>query len=270
MGATERPDAVLLDIDGVLVVSWKAIAGAADAITALRTADVPFRLITNTTSRSRGSIAAAVSDAGIAIEPDEVLTAPIATATYVAREHPGARCLLLSSGDISDELQTFDLEVLVLGELPADESVDVVILGGAGPEFTYEAISELFDRVVAGTPLVAMHRNLSWRTDRGLQLDTGAFLTAVEQAAHVEATVLGKPSCAFFGSALEQLGVPAERAWMVGDDLDADVLGAQACGLDGVLVQTGKFDARQLERSDGQPDHVIDSIADLPALLGIT
>ncbi len=56
---------------------------------------------------------------------------------------------------------------------------------------------------------------------------------------------------------------------MVGDDLRTDVLGAQACGLRGVLVRTGKYRERQLAESAEPPDVVVDSFADVPALLGL-
>jgi ribonucleotide monophosphatase NagD (HAD superfamily) len=100
-----------------------------------------------------------------------------------------------------------------------------------------------------------------------MTLDSGAFLIGLERAAGREATVVGKPSPDFFRQAVELLGVPADRAAMVGDDLDADVLAAQAVGMRGFLVRTGKFRRELLEGSDAAPDHVIDSIADLPALL---
>jgi len=79
--------------------------------------------------------------------------------------------------------------------------------------------------------------------------------------------ICGKPSAAYFASALAMLGVPAQRTAMVGDDLENDVLGAQAAGLTGVLVRTGKFRPEDLERADGSPDVQLDSIAELPGLL---
>ncbi len=53
---------------------------------------------------------------------------------------------------------------------------------------------------------------------------------------------------------------------MVGDDIVNDVLGAQDAGLTGVLVRTGKFREEDLERTDGSPDLVVGSIADVPGL----
>ena len=56
---------------------------------------------------------------------------------------------------------------------------------------------------------------------------------------------------------------------MVGDDIESDVLAAQRCGITGVLVRTGKFQPEALREADGTPDEVIDSFAELPALLGL-
>ena len=75
-----------------------------------------------------------------------------------------------------------------------------------------------------------MHRGLYWRTDEGLQLDTGAFLAGLEQAAGAEADVIGKPAAAFFATALAHLGAEAAHTVMVGDDIETDVLAAQRQG----------------------------------------
>jgi HAD superfamily hydrolase (TIGR01458 family) len=257
--------AVLVDIDGVLTVSWEPLPGAVDAVRALRDADVPFALVTNTTSRTRTRIAGTLADAGFPVTADDVLGAPAATAAHLREHHPGAACLLLSHGDVADDLDGVRL-------VGPDDHVDVVVLGGAGPEFSYEALDTAYRHLQEGAALVAMHRNLYWRTDAGLQLDAGAFLVGLEQAAGTEAVVLGKPSGAFFAAALSTLGVGRSEAVMVGDDLEADVLGAQRAGITGVLVRTGKYaerDERGGENDGERPEHVLDSVADLPGLLGL-
>ncbi len=236
--------AVLIDIDGVLTVSWKPLPGAVEAVEALRSADLPFALVTNTTSRTRARIAETLADAGFPVGPDDVLGAPAATAAHLREHHPGASCLLLSSGDVAD-----DLDGIRLVDPDADD-VDVVVLGGAGPEFSYDALDTAYRHLQHGAALVAMHRNLYWRTDAGLQLDAGAFLLGLEKAADTEAVVLGKPSGAFFAAALSSLGVGRSEAVMVGDDLEADVLGAQRAGITGVLVRTGKFSEKDEEGDD--------------------
>jgi len=79
--------------------------------------------------------------------------------------------------------------------------------------------------------------------------------------------VCGKPAPTFFREAVDMLGTSPQRTAMVGDDIVNDVLGAQAVGLTGVLVRTGKFMPGDLDRAEGAPDAVIDSVADLPRLL---
>jgi HAD superfamily hydrolase (TIGR01458 family) len=109
--------------------------------------------------------------------------------------------------------------------------------------------------------------NRWWQTASGPLLDAGAFVAGLEYAAGVEAEVVGKPSRAYFEAALAELGARPADAVMVGDDVESDVGGAKAIGMRGVLVRTGKFEERTLAAAHPRPDAVIDTIADLPALL---
>jgi HAD superfamily hydrolase (TIGR01458 family) len=259
--------AVLLDIDGVLTVSWRPLPGAVEAVTRLRDAGFAVTLVTNTTSRTRAWMASTLSAAGFPVGIDDIFTAPAITAAYLARHHPGARCLLLNSGDIAEDLAGVTI-IADDGPDPDGTEADVVILGGAGPEFSYAALNRVFGSLLDGARLVAMGRTMYWRTDAGLQLDTGAFLPGLEQASGVEAVVTGKPAAAFFATVLDARGADASATVMVGDDIQADVLAAQDHGITGVLVRTGKYRPETHHSAPGVPDQVIDSVADLPALLG--
>jgi HAD superfamily hydrolase (TIGR01458 family) len=256
-----RIAAVLIDIDGVLTVSWKPLPGAVAALQRLREAALPLALVTNTTSRTRASIAAALAGAGFMVTAADILTAPVIAAAYLTVHYPGARCLLLNSGNIGEDLAGVPLA------RAGDPEVDVVLVGGAGSEFTYQALNAAFGHLQSGARLVAMHRGLYWRTSEGLQLDSGAFVVGLEQAAGITAEVVGKPAPAFFTAALAHLGASADGTLMVGDDIENDVLAAQRQGLTGALVKTGKYLPRTHHDASGTPDHVLDSFADLPALL---
>jgi len=253
--------AVLTDIDGVLTVSWRPLPGAAEAVRAVRDGGYSVALVTNTSSRTRDWIARTLHDAGFPVTPGDIFTVAGLTAAYLARHHPGARCLVLNDGDLSSELPG----VRIVGI--DDPEPDVVVLGGAGPQFDYPTLNRVFAHVRRGAALVAMNANLYWQTADGLKLDTGAFLLGLERATGVTAEVTGKPSEAFFRTVLEALDVSAAQAVMVGDDIENDVLAAQRLGIAGVLVRTGKFQAVTGRASPVAPDFVLDSVADLPALL---
>lgn len=258
----DRIDGVLFDIDGVLVVSWEAIPGAAATVATVRDAGLPVRFVTNTTSIDRPEIVRRLAATGIDVAIDEVLTAPAATAAWLRATHPDARCYLINSGDLGDDLAG----VALVGD---DEPADVVVLGGAGPEFSYTQMNHALGLLLDGAELVGMHRNRYWRTAEGFSLDTGAYLAALEGAAEVTATVLGKPSPDFFATAVAELGVGRGHVAMVGDDVENDVLAAQEVGLHGVLVRTGKHRPEAVAAAEGTPEATIDSVADLPGLLGI-
>ncbi len=249
---------VLLDIDGVLAVSWEPIAGASETVAWLRERRLPFRLITNTTTHSRRDLAITLAEARIRVEPEEIFTAVVGTASYLRSHHPASKVFLLSDEEAIEDLEGIEL---------VKDGADVVVVGGACDEFSYQNVNRAFRMLMDGALLVAMHRSMYWMTSEGLQLDGGAYVRGLEEAAGVEAVVCGKPSPAFFEGAVRMLGVQPARLAMVGDDIVTDVLGAQAVGLVGVLVKTGKFRPADLEHEGGAPDHVIGSIADLPALL---
>jgi HAD superfamily hydrolase (TIGR01458 family) len=253
-------EGLLLDIDGVLAVSWEALPGAVDAMRRLREEAVPFRLITNTTTKTRADLASTLRDAGFDVGGDEVVTAVVAAASHLRTAHPGAKVFVLSDGNATQDLAGVDL-------VPVEDA-DVIVVGGACEDFTYATLNAIFRRLMDGASLVGMHRNLFWKTSDGWELDGGAYIAGLEEAANTKATICGKPEKAYFDAALGMLGLSPERVAMVGDDIVNDILGAQAAGLTGILVRTGKYREGDAERSEGRPDHVLSSFADLPAFLG--
>jgi HAD superfamily hydrolase (TIGR01458 family) len=250
---------LLLDIDGVLHVGDEPVQGAIEALERLRGRGAGVRLLTNTTSKGRTEIVDRLRAMGFTLDAPEVLT-PATLALEHCRERGHQRVMAL----VSDALRP-DLEGL--READAGEPLDAVVLGDLGDGFTAEVLNAAFRALLDGAELVALQHNRYWRSADGLVLDVGAYSAALEYAAEVEATVVGKPSPDFFAQGLAGLGVGADDALMVGDDIEADVGGALAAGIPAVLVRTGKFRAEAAATSDVEPTATIDSIADLEDLL---
>ena len=125
-------------------------------------------------------------------------------------------------------------------------------------------LARAFSEIQAGADLFCLHKNPWWQTARGPMLDGGAFVAALEYATGVDATVIGKPSAAAFAAALAALDAEPELTWMITDDLEQDVRGAQLFGMKTLLLRTGKFRPEALERSAIIPDAVLSSIANVP------
>jgi HAD superfamily hydrolase (TIGR01458 family) len=259
MASDSAAQAVLLDIDGVLHVGDAPIEGAPQALAQLRRLSAGVRLVTNTTSKSRKQIVEQLQQLGFDVDTHEVLT-PAALAVRHCQQQ-GHRSVSLLVGEALRE----DLRELT--QAPGGAAVDAVVLGDLGDGFTAEVLNGAFRHLMEGAQLVALQHNRYWQRSDGLALDVGAYSAALEYGAATEPVVVGKPAQAFFMAALADLDAPPSRAVMVGDDIEADVGGAMACGLSAILVRTGKYRKELVDASGVQPSAVVDSIADVPALV---
>jgi len=257
-----EPRAYLLDLDGTLYAGDRAIPGAPEALARLRNRGISYRLVTNTTSRSRAMLVQRLQDYGFQVSPEEVFTATLAGTDVV--KDAGYRCV----APFVPEPALADMDDLELcggtSGQPPSRNPDAVLVGDLGERWTYALLQEAFDYLMSGAALIALSRDRYWLHDGRLALDAGPFVAGLEFAAGKSAVVAGKPSPAFYAAALRSLGLdtPSNTA-MVGDDLWSDVQGAQRAGLQGWLVRTGKYREDVLRESGIRPDRVLDSIAAL-------
>lgn len=247
MTSPTAPIGILIDLAGVLHNGDEAVPGAIDALRVLRANGLPLRFLTNTTRSPRQRIVASLRQMGFTVEPDEIQTAVLATRSLVERRnlHPH----YLVHPDIRHEI----------GRSHADP--DAVVLGDAGQEFSFDALNRVFRLLMEGMPFIVMARNRYFREKDGLSLDLGAFVAALEFSSGRQAEVVGKPALPFFHSALDALGIAPEQAVLIGDDLADDIGGAQAAGIAGILVRTGKFRPGDEAHALIKPDAVVDDFA---------
>lgn len=250
---------MLLDLDGVVYVGDSAVSGAADVVDWLKRDGIPYRFLTNTSSRPRTSIAEKLTGMGIPASDDDIFTPAVAAMSWLRQHSPGRPALFVPTATAS--------EFAELDPLPddAEEGAGAVVVGDLGEGWDFATVNRAF-RLLMAEPrptLIALGLTRYWRADDGLRLDAGAFVRALEYAAGTTAAVMGKPDEAFYATAVDGLGLTADEVVMVGDDIRTDVEGAQRSGLTGVLVRTGKFSPADLD-GDVTPDAVLDSIADLP------
>ncbi len=275
----DRLSGVLLDVDGTLLTEAGPIPGAAAVVERLRRRGFPFRILTNITRRSRQSVVDRLRRHGIAVEREEVFTAVYAGADWMKRR--GIRRLApFVTDDALEDLRDFDL---VGGTArPSDRPSappDAVLVGDVGERWTHALLNEAFRYVMGGAQLVALQMGRYWQGPSGLEVDAGAYVAALEYATGAKVTVCGKPNREFFEAAVGSLDAAEPRNGgteggsdhptvqsliaMVGDDLWADIDGAQRAGLEGWLVRTGKFHEDTLATSGIRPDRVLDSVAEL-------
>jgi len=247
----------LIDLDGVVYIEDKTIPGAVETLNWLRGQGYPIRFLTNTTMRSRESLAAKLLRFGVHTEPGEMFSTAVIAARWLA-EKGVARVQLLLTADARKDFAGFEI---------TDTQPEAVVVGDMGAAFNYDVLNSAFLSVKAGARLIALQKSRYWQTQNGLAIDAGAFVAALEYAAETEAELIGKPNRPYFETALADIGLDAAQTAMIGDDIHTDIIGAQALGMPTILVRTGMYRYGAQNPLPVPPDWTIDSIADLPGLI---
>lgn len=250
---------LLIDLDGVLYEGDEPIAGAAAAMDWLDSNAIPRVYLTNTTSRPRSAIVAKLAKMGIGIGAEDILTPPVAAATWLQENTRGPTALFVP------EATAEEFTGIEIARPDSEDPVGAVVIGDYGERWDFDELNRAF-RLLMIEPrpaLVALGMTRYWRAPDGLRLDTAPFVMALKHATGVEPVVLGKPATAFFDTALAHLGVTPDAAFMIGDDIRTDVGAAQELGIGGILVRTGKFRDADLDLNI-DPQVILNSIAELP------
>jgi HAD superfamily hydrolase (TIGR01458 family) len=239
---------VLIDIAGVLYIGETAVPGAAAALARLSDSQLPVRFLTNTTRATRQRLVTRLLRLGFQIDIESIFSAPVAARRYL-QQHD-LRPYLLVHPDLEEEFTGLDVN-----------QPNAVVVGDAADEFNYRRLNEAFRILMEGGTLISMGSNRYFRDRDGLSLDMGPFVEALRYAANVERVVVGKPSPEFFREALRDMGVDAASAVMIGDDLENDIGGAQALGIRGILVRTGKYLPEDESDPEIRPDTIVDDVS---------
>jgi phospholysine phosphohistidine inorganic pyrophosphate phosphatase len=254
---------ILIDLDGVVWESDRVVAGVPAAIDWLHAANIPHLFVTNTTSRPRRLIVDKLTKLGMAVAAEQILTPPIAATNWLEKNSSGPAALVVPAATREDfaSIATVPLDETDAGT----DEVAAIVIGDVGDAWTYPLLNKVFRLLMRSPPpqLIALGMTRYWRAKDGLRLDVAPFIKALEHAADCKAVVLGKPSPDFFTIALDMIHCTAADTVMIGDDIGTDVHGAQAAGLKGLLVKTGKFRPQDLA-GPFRPDAILDSIAQLP------
>jgi HAD superfamily hydrolase (TIGR01458 family) len=272
--------ALLLDLDGVIVLAEKPVEGSAAAIATLAEKRIPFRIVTNTSLVSRATLSRWGASMGAPIPADRFQSALSVSAAYTARHFPGQPLYVLAS---DDALSEFAGQRLLSHEDAGnrDARAAAVVVGDSPESATWDNLNRAFRLIRNGAELIGMHKNRWWLTPDGPTIDSGAFVAGLEFSAGVKARIVGKPAREFFTEAANALAAEARSrgepplrrrdVLMVGDDLETDVRAAQRAGLRGAFVLTGKHTRADLataaKRGRTPPDLIADSLADVVAAL---
>jgi HAD superfamily hydrolase (TIGR01458 family) len=250
-----RVQAFLIDLDGVLYVGKNPIPGVKECLKQMDDLGYIYRFVSNSTRRCRNSVAERLKSLGYSVPAKSIFTPPLAAIEYI-KKMGKERCFLLATGDVHRDFEDANICITT-------KDVDFVVVGDAGNSFTFDRLNQALRLILDGAEILALEKDRYWKESEGLVLSTGPFVAALEYATGKDAKLMGKPSPDFFQMALNDMNKNPSDVAMIGDDILTDVHGAQAMGMRGILVKTGKYREDLLSSSGIVPDMVLESLARL-------
>ncbi len=277
MPLADNYDGLLIDLDGVVWRNHEFLPGAAETLTTLLAGGLPLAFVTNNPRLSPAEQAGVLREGGVEIRDDRVVTAGSTLFDFaLGKFGPSPKALVVGTDSFHAQAASAGIvEVAGRERGEADGAGPGEATAQAGSGATAEVVlvsgHETFDyaelRAAAmaardGAFLAATGRDPIMPMPDGLWPGTGAILAAIETASGKTAVTTGKPEPAIFEAALRAIGSPG-RVAMIGDQLGTDIAGAQAAGLDGILVEAGTDSDRGAHDGKTTPDHRIDDLAGL-------
>lgn len=255
--------AVVVDVDGTVVLGDEPIPGATPAIRRLREAGLEVLFLSNNPTKRREQYVDRLAPHGIDVDPERTLTAASITGEYLAAEHADDDIFVVGSSGLLAGLRERGLAV---DASPAEADI---VLGSMDRAFDYGTLSRaMWALDDADTTFLGTDPDMTIPTADRAEPGTGAILHAIGGVTGREPDrILGKPSPVAASTVLDRLGVPAEDVLVVGDRLDTDIELGRRAGMSTAVVLSGITDRRDVDAADPAPDYVLDSLAEIDRVL---
>jgi NagD protein len=259
--STERAPAEcwLTDMDGVLVHEGQALPGAADFLARLVDTGRRFLVLTNNSIFTPRDLAARLSRSGLQVPEASIWTSALATADFLSGQLPGGSAYVIGEAGLTTALYE-------AGYTLTDTDPDYVVLGETRT-YSFEAITRAIRLIGTGARFIATNPDVTGPSPEGPLPATGSVAALITEATGAKPYFVGKPNPMMFRSAMNRIEAHSESTVMIGDRMDTDVVAGIEAGLDTILVLTGSTTAADVARFPFRPGRVLDSIADVVALV---
>ncbi|MDD9270770.1 HAD-IIA family hydrolase [Paenibacillus sp. GCM10023248] len=251
-------DGYIFDLDGTIYLSNRLIDGAAEVIQYLRAKNKKILFLTNKTIESREKYVKKLTDLGIPIGLEHILSPTLVTIRYLQEHYAGKPIYVIGEPLIKEEFRQAGLP---FANTP--EETDVVIASW-DRDFHYSHLDFAYQAIKRGAAVLATNPDRTCPVEGGDVPDCGGMIGAIEGATGKKVElIIGKPSVHMAKAALECLQLRADQCLMTGDRIETDILMGKLAGLHTALVMTGITQKEDLAQSNYQPDYVLNSVYDL-------
>lgn len=267
-----RPRLIALDLDGVVWRGSQVLPGVREALEDVLRRGLDLRYVSNNSTAHREAVSQRLAAAGLPAGPERVLTSGSVCGAWLRTRVPeGSVVLVVGEEGLIRELREAGFAAVHVIEAPLGTEPAAVVVG-MDRTFTYQTLAAAQKAVRGGALYVATNSDVTFPTPDGLMPGAGSIVAAVSASAEREPVLVGKPSMTLAETLAAITKVPAAETLFVGDRLSTDIAMAKAAGMRAALTLTGVTTEEDLWRAEitGEwvlPDHVLESLSELPGLL---
>lgn len=241
-------DVLLADLDGVVYTGPSALPYAVESINRAQQ-NIRVGYITNNASRTADSVAQHLTELGLRVAAEEVVTSPQAAIVLLEQLVPAGATVLVVGGDgLTSVVEQHGFRVT-----RSAEDRPAAVIQGFHPSVAWTDLAEAAFALRAtaegeGIPWVATNTDWTIPQARGTAPGNGTLVSAVHTAVGRLPIVAGKPERAIFDAAIDRFA--ASHPLFLGDRLDTDILGANRAAIASALVLTGIDGPKQVLAAD--------------------
>ncbi len=256
-----RYRAVLADMDGTMFRGTTLIPGSDSAYHDLAARGIRWLFISNNAAVLARDLAVKLTDLGVQVSEDQFVNSASALLRALEREKKGLRVLVVGEARLIEGLESVGVTVV------DDPKAAEIVVSAIDRGFTFDKLVRAQNAIHRGALYWATNLDSALPVEDGVKPGAGSIAAAISTAAgRGPDRVFGKPAEDMAEIAMEILGLPRESCLVVGDRMETDILLARNAGMDSALVLTGATSMEDLSEFPYRPDHILESIAQLPDL----
>lgn len=262
-------EAFIFDLDGTVYLGDAALPGAVEGIAELRRSGKRTLFVSNKPLEPRDAYARKLTRLGIPTSSEDVITSGFVLGYHLAHTEPHLRLYVVGEENLLNELRGHGLHIVPdfadqdPRQVIVPDGIDAVVVA-FDRTLDYRKLNTAYQALVRGARFFATNPDKTCPMPGGAIPDAGATIAALEHMTGRKVELLaGKPSRLMIDVALRRLGVPPERALLVGDRLETDIYMGKLAGMLTAVTLTGVSKRDDVQKMSSPPDFVIENLRQL-------
>jgi len=255
MNALKDKKGYVCDMDGVIYHGSRLIEGAKEFVEWLKTEGKEFLFLTNASNSNPKELQQKLSHMGTEVGEEHFMTSAIATANFLANQKPKSGVYVIGKSGLFNALHNAGFYI--------DQVHPEYVIVGETRTYNFERIESAIRLVLKGAKLIATNFDLTCPSENGIRPACRALVAPIELASGRKAYFIGKPNPLIMRQALKIIKCTREETVIIGDRMDTDIIAGIESDIETVLVLSGITKMDDLINFAYQPDHILNSVADI-------